>query len=57
MRLPYDTRVFIPDTATSVRGFLFPNKSKTAFQGGVMVVREQVALLKIHPLAYLSSSE
>lgn len=57
MRLPYDTRVFIPDTAASVRGLLFPNKSRTAFQGGVMVVREQVAGLKIHPLVYLSLCE
>lgn len=41
MRLPYDTYIFIPDIATSVRSYLFPNESKIAFQCGVMVVREK----------------
>lgn len=55
MRLPYDTYVFIPDRATSVGSYLFPNESKIAFQWGVMVVREKVCVwaLKIHLLAYL----
>lgn len=55
MRLPYDTYVFIPDIATSVRSYLFSNESKIAFQCGVMVVREKACVwaLKIHLLSYL----
>lgn len=44
MRLPCDTYIFIPDIATSVRSYLFPNESKIAFQYGVMVVREHVCV-------------
>lgn len=55
MRLPYDTYIFIPDRATSVGSYLFPNESKIAFQCGVMVVREKACVwaLKIHLLDYL----
>lgn len=44
MRLPYDTYVFIPDIATSVRRYLFPNESKIVFQCGVMLVREKLCV-------------
>lgn len=54
MRLPHDTYVFIPDIATSVRRYLFPNESKIAFQCGLMVEgRNRVRALKIHLLSYL----
>ena len=56
MRLPYDTHVLVPDIATAVRSYLFPDESKITFQCGVMVVRERVCVwaLKIHLLSYLS---
>lgn len=45
MRLPYNTYVFIPHIATSVRSSLFPNESKgAAFWWRVMVVRVKVCV-------------